>query len=101
LKKGQDPNIWITELEYYRMRLEELGSSISDNQFILHILNNMTEDYDLQVAMMEKRVTDKSNPLTIDEIRDDLNLRFERLNENKMKRVKLTIIRRLHFLVVN
>jgi hypothetical protein len=50
------------------MRLEELVSSISDDKFILHILNNMTEDYDLQLAMMEKRVTDKSNPLTIDEI---------------------------------
>jgi hypothetical protein len=36
LKKGQDPDIWITELEDYRMILEELGSSISDNQFILH-----------------------------------------------------------------
>jgi hypothetical protein len=47
LKKGQDPDIWITELEDYLMRLEELGSSISDNQFILHTLNNMTEDYDL------------------------------------------------------
>jgi hypothetical protein len=83
LKKRQDPDIWITELEDYRMRLEELGSSISDNQFILHILNNMTDDYDLQLAMMEKRVTDKSNPLTIDEIRDDLNLGFERLNEKQ------------------
>jgi hypothetical protein len=68
LKKGKDPVIWITELEDYRMRLEELGSSISDNWFILHILNNKTDDYDLQLAMMEKRVTDKSNPLTIDEI---------------------------------
>jgi hypothetical protein len=67
------------------MRLEELGSSISDNQFILHILNNMTKDYNLQLAMMEKRVTDKSNPLTIDEIRDNLNLRFERLNEKQSK----------------
>jgi CRISPR/Cas system-associated endoribonuclease Cas2 len=65
------------------MRLEELGSSISDNQFILHILNNMTEDYDLQLAMMEKIVTDKSNPVTIYKIRDNLNLRFERLNEKK------------------
>jgi hypothetical protein len=63
------------------MSLEELGSSITDNQFILHILNNMKNDYDLQLAMMEKRVTDKYNPLTIDEIRDDLNLRFKRLNE--------------------
>jgi hypothetical protein len=50
LKKGQDLDIWITELEDYRMRLEdyrmrfeELGSSISDNQLILHILNSMTE----------------------------------------------------------
>jgi hypothetical protein len=43
----------------------------------------MTEDYDLQLAMMEKRVTDKSNPLTIDKIRDDLNLRFESLNEKQ------------------
>jgi hypothetical protein len=41
LKKGQDPDIWITKLEDYRMRLEELGSSISDNHFILSILNNI------------------------------------------------------------
>jgi hypothetical protein len=73
------------------MRLEALGTSMSDNKFILHILKNMTDDYGLQLAMMEKKVTDKSNPLTIDEIRNNLNLRFERLNE----------IRRLHFLVVN
>jgi hypothetical protein len=33
--------------------------------------------------MMEKRVTDKFNPLTIDEIIDDLNFRFERLNEKQ------------------
>jgi gag-polypeptide of LTR copia-type/Zinc knuckle len=80
LKKGQDPEIWLTELEEYRMKLEELGSSITDNQFMTHILNNMTSDYDLQLALMEKRINDKSSPLTVDEIRDDLNLRFERLN---------------------
>jgi hypothetical protein len=66
LKKGQDPDIWITELEDYRMKLDELGSSISENQFILHILNNMTANYDLQLAMMEKRINDKINPLTVD-----------------------------------
>jgi hypothetical protein len=81
LKKGQDPDVWITKLEDYRMKLDELGSSISENQFILHILNNMTANYNLQLAMMEKRINDKINPLTVDEIRADLNLRFERLNE--------------------
>jgi hypothetical protein len=31
--------------------------------------------------MMEKRLNDKVNPLTVDDIRDDLTLRFEKLNE--------------------
>jgi hypothetical protein len=26
LKKGQDPDVWITELANYRMKLDELGS---------------------------------------------------------------------------
>jgi hypothetical protein len=101
LKKGQDPDIWITELEDYRMRLEELGSSISESQFILHILKNMTEDYDLQLAMMEKRVTDKSNPLTINEIQDDLNLIFERLNEKQNEESENDNNQEVAFLVVN
>ena len=67
-KKNQDPEIWITELEDLHMKLEELGSSISDSQFMIHILNNMTSDYDLQLAMMEKRINDKINPLTIDDL---------------------------------
>jgi hypothetical protein len=83
------------------MRLEELGSSISDNQFILHIFNNMTDDYDLQLAMMEKRVTDKSNTLDIDEIRDNLNLRFERLNEKQNEESENDNNQEVLFFVVN
>jgi hypothetical protein len=101
LKKGQDPDIWITELENYRMRLEEMGSKISENQFILHILNNMTDDYDLQLAMMKKRVTDKSNPLTIDKIRDNLNLRFKRLNEKQNEEIENDNNQEVAYLVVN
>jgi hypothetical protein len=47
LKKGQDPEIWITELEDLRVRLEAIGLSISENQFMIHILNNLTSDYEL------------------------------------------------------
>jgi hypothetical protein len=46
------------------------------------ILNNMTSDYDIHLAMMEKCKHDIFNPFTIDEIREDLNHGFERL---KMK----------------
>jgi hypothetical protein len=80
LKKGQDPEIWITELEDLRVRLEAMGLSISENQFIIHILNNLTSDYELQLALIERRVVDVEKPLTIEEIRGELILRYERMN---------------------
>jgi hypothetical protein len=83
------------------MRIEELGSRISDNQFIFHTLNNMTDDYDLQFSMMEKRVSDKSNALTIDEIRDYLNPRSERLNEKQNEESENHNNQEVAFLVVN
>jgi hypothetical protein len=61
----------------------------------------MMDDYDLQLAVMEKRVTDKSNPLTIDEIQDNLNLRFERLNENQNEESENDNNQEVAFLLVN
>jgi hypothetical protein len=57
-----------------------MHSSIHENQFMIHILNNITSDYELQLAMMERRFGDIERPLTIEEIRGELILRFERLN---------------------
>jgi hypothetical protein len=80
LKRGQDPEVWITELEDLRVKLENMGSCITEDQFMIHILNNLTPDYDLQLALMERRVGDADEPLTVEEVRGELNLRFERLN---------------------
>jgi hypothetical protein len=32
---------------------------------MIHILNNLTSDYELQLAMMERRVGDIEKPLTM------------------------------------
>jgi hypothetical protein len=80
LKKGQDPEVWITELEDLCVKLENMGSCITENQFMIHILKNLTSDYDLQLALMERRVGDADKPLTVEEVRGELNLRFKRLN---------------------
>jgi hypothetical protein len=66
LKKGQDPEIWITELEDLCVKLENIGSCFTENQFMIHILNNLTSDYDLQLALMERRVGDADKPLTVE-----------------------------------
>lgn len=62
----------MTELEDYRVKLEDLGLSTSGNQFILNVLNNLTTDYNLQLAIMEKRLNDKMNLIAVDELRDHL-----------------------------
>ena len=46
----------MTELDDLCIRLEDMGSGIFDNQFMIHILNNLTSDYELQLALMEKRI---------------------------------------------
>ena len=85
LKNGEDPEVWITQLEDICVRLEDMGSSISERQFMIHILNNLTPDYDLQVALLERRVGDVDNPLTVQEIRSELSLRYERLTNDLNK----------------
>jgi hypothetical protein len=47
---------------------------------MIHILINLISDYDLQLALMERRVGDVDEPLTVEEVRGELNLRFERLS---------------------
>jgi hypothetical protein len=73
-------NGWVIELEDLCIKHESMGSWITENQFMIHILNNLTSDYDLQLALMERRVDDADKPLTVEEVRGELNLRFERLN---------------------
>jgi hypothetical protein len=47
---------------------------------MIQILNNLTSEYELQLALMERRVGDDEKPLTIEEIRGKLSLRYERMN---------------------
>ena len=80
LGKNEDPEIWINNLEDLRVKLEVMGSEMTDEQFLIQALNSLTNDYELQMTLMEKRIGDKMNPLSIDELKEDLNLRYERLS---------------------
>ena len=40
----------------------------------------MISDYELQVLLLEKRIGSKESPLTIEELKEELKLRFERLS---------------------
>lgn len=76
MKKNQDPDLYISYLEDLRFKMSEMNSKITDEQFLLHVLNNLTKDYENQVNMVERRVGAETNPLTIEAMRDEMCLRF-------------------------
>mmetsp|Transcript_14560 Transcript_14560/g.20983 ORF Transcript_14560/g.20983 Transcript_14560/m.20983 type:complete len:148 (+) Transcript_14560:485-928(+) len=62
--------------------MEDFQSEITEEGMIIHVLNNLPHEYDTEVAILEKRLGDKSNALTLEEIREDLSLRFEKFGGN-------------------
>jgi hypothetical protein len=79
LGKDEDPETWITNLEDLQLKLEVMGLFMTDNQFMVQVLNSLMSDYKLQILILEKRIGSKENPLTIDELKEGLSLRYERL----------------------
>jgi hypothetical protein len=60
----------------------------------------MTDDYDLQIAMMKKRGTDKYNPLTVNKIRHDF-MKFKRLVQKQNEESENYNNQEVAFLVAN
>jgi hypothetical protein len=60
-----------------------MGSNMTNDQFIVQALNSLTSDYKLQMLLLEKQIGNKDNPLSIEELKEELNLRFERLSTSQ------------------
>ena len=86
LKKGKDPEAYITYLEDLRLRLDDMGWPITDDQFMVKILNSLTSEYTNQMEYLEREL-DKTGDekLTIKKIRSELSLRYERITKNAQK----------------
>ena len=85
LKDGKDdPDVWITKLEDYRARINEIvtdaADKMTDKEMMLHILNNVPKDYDIEVSKFEDKL--ENGTLTLETIRSGFNLRFEKNNED-------------------
>ncbi len=50
---GQDPDEWLLELDLLRIRLDEMGSPVTDEDFIAHVLNNLTPEYSELITSLE------------------------------------------------
>jgi len=77
MKKDVDPINFITFLEDIRSRLADAGIKMDDEHFILQVLNTVTKGYATEVRLIEEKL-DKSEKVTIDDLKDRLSLEYER-----------------------
>jgi hypothetical protein len=59
LGKDEDSETWITNLEDLRFKLEVMGSFMTDDQFMVQVLNNLANDYELRMLQLEKQIGSK------------------------------------------
>jgi hypothetical protein len=51
---------------------------MKDDQFMIQLLNSLTSEYELQTLLLEKSIGNKDNPLSVEELKEELKLRFQR-----------------------
>jgi len=85
---SEDPDVWISQLEDLRTRLKDMNAAISDDDFYVHILNNLPPEYEVQVSKLEERFGSTTNPLTVQDLRNELNLKYARLKRISAERTE-------------
>jgi gag-polypeptide of LTR copia-type len=61
MEPKQDPMEWVTSLEDMREQRINAGSSASDEDLLEHVFANVPKDYDVILALLEKRLGQKFN----------------------------------------
>ena len=64
-KNNQDPDSWISELELMRIRLKKMGSNIDVEYLMMHIMNNLSSEYNGLMVNLDDKLDSALDPLTI------------------------------------
>ena len=75
----EDPDIWLTELELKRRRLKTLGSTIEDDDLILHILNHLPKEYEMVIELCEDDLS--RGKIELSTVKERIRARYNRLQK--------------------
>lgn len=59
MKKVSDPDIFISKLEEIGTRSEIMDQTMTDEQFMVHVLINLTSDYRVEVNILSRKIGSK------------------------------------------
>ena len=76
---ADDPDEWVTKLERIRHRLRTMKSIISEEDLLIHILNNLPKEYESTIETAEKDLNDGT--LSIESLRTIMRARYNRMKK--------------------
>ena len=82
-KNRQDPEVYISKLEDLILQYNQAGGSWTEDEILEHICVHMPPVYEVVLTPLEKRIGAATNKLTLKELREELNLKFMKLNKGK------------------
>jgi len=56
-----------------------MGYKITDKNFMIHVLGNLLEEYESKVEPLEKDLDNTHDPLTIERMTNELNLKYKKI----------------------
>ena len=66
-----------------RVRLLAAGSKMGDDELLEHVLNSLPKEYEIVVSKLEDRLGSTTDPLSIEDVRSALNLKYQRLTKGR------------------
>ena len=75
----KSPDDWITELEIIVSQLDQMVYKITDEDFMIHVVQNLLEEYESKVETLEKDLDNTHDPLTIERMTNKLNLKYKKI----------------------
>ena len=86
------------EIEIIVSQLDQMGYKITDKDLMMHVVEKLPEEYESKVETLEKDLDHQHDPLTIERITTDLNMKYKKIckkndydpEEDKKERRKKT-----------
>ena len=80
----KDPNEWILNLEGLKVHMFRLKGRMSEEDSMIHVLNNLSEEYDvLPNGLKNHFMVSGNDALTMDMICEKLNYWYKKINSKK------------------
>jgi len=75
-------------LKGLRMKLNDLGSAMTDKDVVIHILNDLMKDYEDQLSKLKGNLRSTINPLIIDDVTAELQLKYTKMKTKNTIQIK-------------